>query len=129
MSVKSSKILVPIGFSDQSITALDQACSFAKLDNAKLFLLSVLEERSAMDSLFLDDNSHELKKKVHKKLEDLSEKFSKQYGLDIEIMVSKGKIYNKINEAAEMVDADLIIMGTDGSPKGIIKRFIGSNAS
>ena len=128
MSVKSSKILVPIGFSDQSITALDQACSFAKLDNAKLFLLSVLEERSAMDSLFLDDNSHELKKMVHKKLEDLSEKFSKQYGLDIEIMVSQGKIYNKINEAAEMVDADLIIMGTDGSPKGIIKRFIGSNA-
>jgi len=128
MSVKSTKILVPIGFSDQSITALDQACSFAKLDNAKLFLLSVLEERSAMDSLFLDDNSHELKKKVHKKLEDLSEKFSKQYGLDIEIMVSQGKIYNKINEAAEMVDADLIIMGTDGSPKGIIKRFIGSNA-
>ena len=128
MSVKSSKILVPIGFSDQSITALDQACSFAKLDNAKLFLLSVLEERSAMDSLFLDDNSHELKKKVHKKLEDLSEKFSKQYGLDIEIMVSQGKIYNMINEAAEMVDADLIIMGTDGSPKGIIKRFIGSNA-
>ena len=53
MSVKSSKILVPVGFSDQSITALDQACSFAKLDNAKLFLLSVLEERSAMDSLFL----------------------------------------------------------------------------
>ena len=128
MSVKSTKILVPIGFSDQSIIALDQACSFAKLDNSKLFLLSVLEERSAMDSLFLDDNSHELKKKVHKKLEDLSEKFSKQYGLDIEIMVSQGKIYNKINEAAEMVDADLIIMGTDGSPKGIIKRFIGSNA-
>jgi len=128
MSVKSSKILVPIGFSDQSIVALDQACSFAKLDNAKLFLLSVLEERSTMDSLFLNDNSHELKKKVHNKLEDLSEKFSKQYGLDIEIMVSQGKIYNKINEAAEMVDADLIIMGTDGSPKERIKRFIGSNA-
>ena len=27
-----------------------------------------------------------------------------------------------------MVDADLIIMGTNGSPKGRIKRFIGSNA-
>ena len=37
MSVKSTKILVPIGFSEQSIIALNQACIFAKLDNAKIF--------------------------------------------------------------------------------------------
>jgi nucleotide-binding universal stress UspA family protein len=43
MSSSSSKILVPIGFSDQSVIAFDQACSFAKLDNAKVFLLSVVE--------------------------------------------------------------------------------------
>ena len=128
MSVKSSKILVPIGFSEQSIIALDQACCFAKLDNSKLFLLSVIEERSTMESLFLDDNSHELKKKVHDRLEELSNEFSKKYNIEIEIMVSQGKIYNQINDAAEMIDADLIIMGSTGSPKGRIKRFIGSNA-
>ena len=128
MSAKSSKILVPIGFSEQSITALDQACCFAKLDDSKLFILSVIEERSTMENLFFDDNSHELKKKVHDKLDEISEKFSKKYNIEIEIMVSQGKIYNQINEAAEMIDADLIIMGTNGSPKGRIKRFIGSNA-
>ena len=128
MSAKSSKILVPIGFSEQSITALDQACCFAKLDDSKLFILSVIEERSTMENLFFDDNSHELKKKVHDKLDEISEKFSKKYNIEIEIMVSQGKIYNEINEAAEMIDADLIIMGTNGSPKGRIKRFIGSNA-
>ena len=128
MSVKSTKILVPIGFSEQSIIALNQACIFAKLDNAKIFLLSVIEERSAMDSLFLDDNSHELKKMVHTKLEELAQKISKEHSIEMEIMVAQGKIYNKINETAEMVDADLIIMGTNGSPKGRIKRFIGSNA-
>ena len=128
MSAKSSKILVPIGFSEQSITALDQACCFAKLDDSKLFILSVIEERSTMENLFFDDNSHELKKKVHNKLDEISEKFSKKYNIEIEIMVSQGKIYNQINEAAEMIDADLIIMGTNGSPKGRIKRFIGSNA-
>ena len=26
-----------------------------------------------------------------------------------------------------MISADLIVMGTNGSPKGIIKKFIGSN--
>ena len=72
MSSSSSKILVPIGFSDQSVIAFDKACSFAKLDNAKVFLLSVVEERSTMQNLFLDDNSHELKKKVHKKLSEIA---------------------------------------------------------
>ena len=115
MSSSSSKILVPIGFSDQSVIAFDQACSFAKLDNAKVFLLSVVEERSTMQNLFLDDNSHELKKKVHKKLSEIASEYSKKYKLEIEIMVAQGKIYNQINEVAEMIAADLIIMGTTGS--------------
>ena len=128
MSVILSKILVPIGFSDQSIVAFDQACSFAKLNNSKIFLLSVIEERSTMHSLFLDDNSFELKKMVHDRLSELANEFSKKYDVEIEIMVGQGKIYNQINEIAEMISADLIIMGTTGSPKGGVKRFIGSNA-
>ena len=128
MSPSLSKILVPIGFSDQSIIAFDQACSFAKLDNAKVFLLSVVEERSTMQNLFLDDNSHELKKKVHNKLSEIALEYSKKYNLEIEIVVAQGKIYNQINEVAEMIAADLIIMGTTGSPKDRIKRFMGSNA-
>ena len=27
-----------------------------------------------------------------------------------------------------MINANLIVMGTNGSPKGVIKKFIGSNA-
>ena len=43
MSVKSTKILVPIGFSEQSIIALNQACIFAKLDKDKSDSLSKKE--------------------------------------------------------------------------------------
>ncbi|PMB31723.1 hypothetical protein CEN47_11250, partial [Fischerella thermalis CCMEE 5319] len=39
-----SKILVPIGFSEQSLLALQQAVLFGKAMKAKLYLLSVLEE-------------------------------------------------------------------------------------
>ena len=81
-----------------------------------------------MHSLFLDDNSHKLKKMVLHKLTELSQEFAEKYSLEIEIMVSQGKIYNQINEVAEMIGADLIIMGTTGSPKEKIKRFMGSNA-
>jgi len=128
MSLISSKILVPIGFSNQSIIAFNQACNFAKLNNSKIFLLSVIEERNAMQSLFLDDNSHELKKMVHIKLTGLAKEFTDKYNLEIEVMVSQGKIYSQINEIAEMIAADLIIMGTTGSPTQKVKRFMGSNA-
>ena len=42
-------------------------------------------------------------------------------------MVSKGKIYAKINEVSEMISADLIVMGTNGS-QGKSSTIIGSNA-
>jgi nucleotide-binding universal stress UspA family protein len=42
-------------------------------------------------------------------------------------MVSKGKIYQQINEVSEMISADLIIMGTNGS-QGRSSKVIGSNA-
>ena len=42
-------------------------------------------------------------------------------------MVAKGSVYDKVCEVADMISADLIVMGTNGSPKGIAKKFIGSN--
>ena len=54
MSLKPSKILVPIGFSEQSILALKQALKFAEINNSKVFLLTVIEERSIINNLFLD---------------------------------------------------------------------------
>ena len=49
--------------------------------------------------------------------------------VNVECIVSSGKIYDKIVETAESVAANLIVMGTDGSPKDIRKKFIGSNAN
>ena len=67
--MSASKILVPIGFSDQSIVALGQAFNLAKIKNSDIVLLSVIEDQSMIQSLFLDDKSDELKSKVKLKLE------------------------------------------------------------
>ena len=65
--MSASKILVPIGFSEQSIIALGQAFNLAKIKNSDVvLLLSVIEEQSMIQSLFLDDNSDELKKLRYK---------------------------------------------------------------
>ena len=128
MSLKPSKILVPIGFSEQSIRALHQALNFAQINQSKVFLLTVLDERSVIQNLFLDDNSHEIKMKIHDKLSGIINDLKDKYSVVIEPIVSQGKIYDQINEVAEMISCDLIIMGTNGSPKKRIKKVIGSNA-
>ena len=123
----ASKILVPIGFSEQSIVALGQALNLAKIKNSDIVLLSVIKEQSIMQSLFSDDNSDQLKLKVKKKLDAIAVEYSKEYAINIDTMVAKGKIYEQINKVSDMISADLIIMGTNGS-QGRSSKVIGSNA-
>ena len=123
----ANKILVPIGFSKQSIIALEQAINLAKIKKSDIVLLSVLKEQSIIQSLFYDDISDELKEKVKQKLDQIASDYSDKSGVKIDTMVSKGKIYEQINDVAEMISADLIVMGTNGS-KGSNSTIIGSNA-
>ena len=78
MSILTSKILVPIGFSDQSMIALEQAFNLAKIKKSELVLLSVIEEQNVIESLFLNDKTHELQQKVNEKLAEVGESYSKK---------------------------------------------------
>ena len=124
--MSASKILVPIGFSEQSIIALGQAFNLAKIKNSDVVLLSVIEGQSMIESLFLDDKSFELKAKVKSKLEDIASVYSSKYGVDVDTMVAKGRVYEEVNKVADMISADLIVMGTNGVNSK--SKFIGSNA-
>ena len=42
----TNKILVPVGFSEQSLAALKQACLIAKIKKSEVIILSVIEEQS-----------------------------------------------------------------------------------
>ena len=125
--MSASKILVPIGFSEQSIIALGQAFNLAKIKNSDVvLLLSVIEEQSMIESLFLDDKSDELKVRLSQKLEDIASVYSSKYGVDVDTMVAKGRVYEEVNKVADMISADLIVMGTNGVNSK--SKFIGSNA-
>ena len=124
--MSASKILVPIGFSEQSMIALGQAFNLAKIKNSDIILLSVIEGQSMIESLFLDDKSDELKAKVKSKLEDIASVYSSEYGVDVDTMVAKGRVYEEVNKLADMISADLIVMGTNGVNSK--SKFIGSNA-
>ena len=124
--MSASKILVPIGFSEQSIVALGQAFNLAKIKNSDVVLLSVIEGQSMIESLFLDDTSDELKVKVKSKLEDIASVYSSKYCVDVDTMIAKGRVYEEVNKVADMISADLIVMGTNGVNSK--SKFIGSNA-
>jgi nucleotide-binding universal stress UspA family protein len=126
INMSVSKILVPIGFSKQSMIALGQAFNLAKIKNSDVVLLSVIEGQSMIQSLFLDDKSDELIGKVKSKLEDIASVYSAKYGVDVDTMVAKGRVYEEVNKVADMISADLIVMGTNGVNSE--SAFIGSNA-
>ena len=130
MSNTASKILVPIGFSDQSIVALEQALNLAKIKNSQVVLLTVIEEKHSILDIFLDNDIDEekIKQKLLIKINDLASNYSQKYDVKIETMIAKGSVYEKVCEVADMISSDLIVMGTNGSPQGITKKFIGSNA-
>lgn len=123
-------ILVPIGFTNQSIIALQQAVIVAKYTNSELFLLSVVEMPTAIQKIFSDyeEKQKQFKEKLRENLLELSLKYCADVS-NVKCIVSSGKIYEKITEVAESVNASLIVMGTDGTPNDIKKKFIGSNAN
>lgn len=129
MSSTNEKILVPIGFTDQSILALQQAVIIADQTNADLVLFSVVEIPSSFKKLFSDfeDRQKEFKQKAKQNLQELANQYCQAFK-SVECMVVVGKIYEKIVETSDMLGVSLIVMGTDGSPKELTKKFIGSNA-
>ena len=130
MSNTASKILVPIGFSEQSIVAMGQAMNLAKIKNSEVILLSVIEDRNSMFDILVSNEMEEgkIKNRVLVKLNEIASEYSEKYGVQVETLVAKGSVYDKICEVADMMSVDLIVMGTNGAPKGIAKKFIGSNA-
>ena len=124
----TNKILVPVGFSEQSLAALKQACLIAKIKKSEVIILSVIEDQSKISGLLIDNPFEEIRNKVKDKLDEISEMHSSKFSVKVDSMVSSGKIYEQIVEVSSMINANLIVMGTNGSPKGVIKKFIGSNA-
>lgn len=127
MILSSNKILVPIDFSEQSLIALEQSYNIAREYNAEITLLHVIEESGMLSKFFSNQQHDELKKNVQKQLDKLAADVEKKEKVSVNTLIGKGTIYEKVAEVAELINATMIIMGTNGDD-GKRKRFIGSNA-
>ncbi len=127
MIQSTNKILVPIDFSEQSLIALEQSYNLAKKYHAEITLLHVVEDHGMIAKLFSHKQHEDLKKTIQKDLDKLAEDVAKKSKLVVNSLVGRGSVYEQINEVAELINATMIIMGTNGDST-LKKRFIGSNA-
>ncbi len=124
-----AKILVPVGFSDQSLKALEYSLTYAKKMNASLILLSVMEESTLFSRIFKASVDEEkMKTALHEKLEELAKDIKENNQIESEIVIAKGVVYEEIARVADLMEVELVIMGTNGKPENFRRKFIGSNA-
>lgn len=123
----TNKILVPTDFSEQSNIALEQSYNLAREYNAEITLLYVIEDSGMLAKLFSSEQHEDHRKNVQYQLDLLAAAVEKKSKIAVSTLIAKGVIYEKIAEVADLINATMIIMGTNGG-EGLKKRFIGSNA-
>lgn len=125
-------ILVPTDFSSQAESALKVAAQLAKKNNAKIYLLHILEMPVHLVDLMSSGSSAPapeavfFMKQTHKKFEEVLES-SYLEDLDVIETVSFEDVLNGIMDSCKKNNVDMIVMGSHGS-SGFEELFIGSNA-
>ena len=124
-------ILVPIDFSVQARYAAKVATDIARLTNAKIFLLHMLELPTGIvdPSSFGNSNNTPTTllflKRAHEKFEDFK-KLPFFKGIEVEDSVQFHKAYDGIIDESNKQHADLIVMGSKGT-SGLEEMLVGSN--
>ena len=122
------KILVPIDFSEHSEYALKAAADIAKRSSGELILVHMLgltdalisrkESTDGIDTVFFF-------KLAEKRLAEFLDKDYLE-GVSVSSVVKRSTVFKELNDVAQSMDADLIVMGSHGST-GFSEMFVGSN--
>ncbi|MCX6303574.1 MAG: universal stress protein [Bacteroidetes bacterium] len=125
------QILVPVDFEPQSLIALEQSYNLARLLPAEIVLLYVYDPPAGIRSLFGASYDEEIMNKLEVKLAELSSRVQAETGLPVSTMMETGRVYSKILETADKIQAQFIVMGTHSQPElpGDAVGVMGANSS
>jgi len=127
--VTLKKILCPVDHSECSYLALKYAISLALKDEAKLYLMHVVDSR-LYDTEIYKFSPHKLNEIDESKIrEDLMKSLPEGTTdvLEVETLVVKGVPFNEIINAATEINVDIIVIGTHGRT-GLSHVMLGSVA-
>lgn len=121
------KILVPVDFKELSFAALNYAKEIALEIKSKIACLYVIEEPGYITGSFL---SKEIQENIRREAESqLAQAANSILGSDeipYEIIISKGKVHQKITDVAKQVKADIIVLGRSNNNENKLVK-IGTN--
>jgi nucleotide-binding universal stress UspA family protein len=114
----SSKILIPVDFSETSLLAIKHGAFIAQYEKSELYLLHVVNAPFISQNMFLplvniEDHS-EVEKKALAKLAELGNSVKTEYGIEPKCIIKVGNPSNEVSEVAKEIEASLIVMGTHG---------------
>ncbi|MBL0048165.1 MAG: universal stress protein [Bacteroidetes bacterium] len=127
---KLNTILVPTDFSETAQNALIHAISLSKKSFAKVVLLHVVESPvfvSPIDMLSTGYIITQMNDDSKANLKFMSDKLVKEHNIEIEIASYSGNVFDNIIQAVYTYDADLIVMGSNGTT-GLKEWLFGSTA-
>lgn len=126
------RILIPTDFSENASQAIEYAAETAQAVGAELILLNVyvpsVSMQSAIHAVMAEDVGRETKA-AKSKLKTITDTIQEEYkGLSCSYAVTVGEPVPEILAYAEEVNADLIVMGTQGASK-MANVLFGSNTA
>ena len=127
----SSKILIPVDFSETSLLAIKHGAFTAQLTQGKVYLLHVINIQYFSQEMFLPSVSvhaqTDFEKIAQEKLLELAEQVKSDYGVEVDCITKIGSPNREITDVATEIGATLIVMGTHGY-SAVEELVIGSTA-
>jgi nucleotide-binding universal stress UspA family protein len=127
----SSKLLIPVDFSETSLLAIKHGAYMAQFTKGELYLLHVVNTHYIAQNMFLptvtmhDQNSVE--QKAMERLNELIGEVKAEYNVEAQSVIKSGNPSIEVSKVAREIKASMIIMGSHGySP--IKEIMIGSVA-
>jgi nucleotide-binding universal stress UspA family protein len=129
--IKMERILVPTDFSDQSQKAFLYAVEMARLFEAEIVLLHVFDQRVVNDVFHIHQlPPEEARQEMLRRAEERMETFSildEAKGIPLRTRFEEGIPPQVVQETAEEIEADLIVIGTHGET-GLTHLLYGTTA-
>ena len=126
-------ILVPTDFSEYSDRAVKEAVDIAAQNNAKIYLLHVVDklQQCAIDYCIpletMTKVQSDSEKEAAKKMQEEANKILQSRKIDVAFDVKSGTPYEEILREQQERKADLIVIASHGRT-GILKTLVGSVA-
>jgi len=114
----SSKILIPVDFSETSMLAIKHGAFIARFTKADIYLLHVINVHYMSQNMFVPlvkfTANNDIELKASERLAQLAQEIKTEHNIHTECIIKTGNPSAEVVNVAKEMGASLIVMGTHG---------------